>query len=518
LAWANDMGMAAVWSFALAGMDAVPVTVEAHSRNGLPGVTIVGLPGPAVREARERVRSGAAGSGVPLPTRRITVNLSPVDLPKQGSGFDLPVALAVLAASGLVDPDCLRSIAAIGELALDGAVRPVRGILAVAEAARKHGLSLLLVPAFCLPEASAAGGMVAGVRSLLEALLVLGDARRRERVLERGRRWLRRRVPTPRETAAHIDLADVMGHEHAKRALEVAAAGGHHVLMVGPPGSGKTMLARRLPTILPPLSRDESIEVTRVWSVAGAKHVSGGLMTERPFRAPHHTASRAALVGGGTLLHPGEVSLAHRGVLFLDELPEFSRDALEALRQPLEEGCVAISRRAGTCLFPAALTLIGAMNPCHCGFFGHPEKACRCPPAAIVRYRARISGPLLDRIDILLEIPPLRLSDLEARGSPETSEVIRVRVAAAKAFRAAREARAAVPGSSPPEARMCLDAQAVGLLRQALIRDAFGGRGYLRIIHVARTLADLDQAHTVNADHVAEALSLRLDHRRIRFG
>jgi magnesium chelatase family protein len=314
------------------------------------------------------------------------------------------------------------------------------------------------------------------------------------------------------------DLADVMGHHQAKRALEIAAAGGHHLLMVGSPGAGKTMLARRLPGILPPLTRNEAVEVTRVWNAAGLQPGQVGLVSERPFRAPHHAASRAALVGGGALMRPGEVSLAHRGVLFLDELPEFSRDTLEALRQPLEEGMVAISRRTGTSFFPAACTLVAAMNPCPCGFLGHPEKHCNCRAVSVERYRARISGPLLDRIDALIDVPALSLAALDARSLSEGSAVVRERVVAARLFRQQRLKNPCDASRSTLEDRNALSADARRLLRQALVRDGISGRAYVRVIGLARTVADLDNVLSVSVDHVAEALALRLDHRRVAFG
>lgn len=360
------MGFASVWGFAVVGIEALPVRVEAHARNGLPGVTIVGLPGAAVREARERIRSGAASSDLALPTRRITINLSPGDVPKEGPGFDLPVALAILAACGHLPVECLRDVGAVGEVSLEGAVRPTRGVLSVAEAASALGVGLLITPIEGLPAAVEVSSVpVAGVRSLSEAVMVVRDPRRRAWVIERGRRWIGSRAAgVEGQGESGADLAEVVGHHQAKRALEIVAAGRHHLLMVGAPGVGKTMLARRLAGILPPLSREEAIEVTRIWSASGLRDPRAGLAKERPFRAPHHTASRAAVVGGGTTLRPGEVSLAHRGVLFLDELPEFSRDVLESLRQPLEEGRVVISRRAGSSVFPAECTLVAAMNPC----------------------------------------------------------------------------------------------------------------------------------------------------------
>jgi magnesium chelatase family protein len=386
------VSFASVWGFALVGIDAVPVRVEAHVRPGLPGVSVVGLPGAAVREAKERVRSGAACSGLPLPARRITINLSPGDVPKDGSGFDLPVAVATLAACGYMPLERLGSVGAVGEVSLDGVVRPIRGMLSVAESAGRLGLDLLIAPVEGLPVCTAVGSVpVVGVRSLAEAVAVLRDRQVGLRLQERGRRWLNMRTETAPESRSGdgTDMADVAGHGHAKRALEIVAAGGHHLLMVGSPGAGKTMLARRLPGILPPLGSAEALDVSRIWGAAGLGQPLSSLATDRPFRAPHHTASRAALVGGGVLLRPGEVSLAHHGVLFLDELPEFSRDALEALRQPLEEGCVTISRRSGTSVFPAACTMVAAMNPCPCQSRSHAETSTPLSPAVSFSRRLR---------------------------------------------------------------------------------------------------------------------------------
>lgn len=514
------MGMAFIWGYALHGVEAVPVRVEAHVRTGLPGVAVVGLPDAAVKEAKERIRSGAAASGLPLPTRRITVNLSPADLRKEGPGFDLPVALAVLAASGYLAPGAVGRVGAAGEVALDGLVRPVRGMLSMAEAAAAQEVDTFLVPITALPEAGSVGSVaVIGVRSLAEAVAALSDRRSRERLHRRGNRWLNRRKAAQEVEGPHLpDMADVAGHEQGRRALEVSAAGNHHLMMVGPPGSGKSMLARRVPSILPGLTEREQRIITRIHSAAGLRSAGDLSPVCRPFRAPHHSASRTAIVGGGPVPRPGEVTLAHLGVLFLDEMVEFSRDCLEALRQPLEDGSVTISRKNGTMAFPARCTLVAAVNPCPCGFAGKSGRRCRCTSSQVHRYHQRISGPVLDRVDLVVEVPALEVAMLDSADRAENSEAVRVRVEAARRYRRDRESSYGedpcedTDGRHHPlilEDRYLATADARSLLRQAVRREALGGRGFVRVLRVARTLADLDGDAAVEASHVAEALSFR---------
>jgi len=515
------VGTAATWGFALAGIEAVPIRVEAHVRRGLPGLTVVGLPGSAVREARERVRSAAASSLLPLPLQRITVNLSPGDLRKEGAGLDLSVALAILAAGGLLPAGLARDSGAVGELSLDGTVRPVRGILSHAEAAQRVSPGLLLVPVEGLREAAQVEGVRAiGVRSLLEAILALRDPKARIRLEQRGNRWLRQRGrfdDSPIDIAP--DMSEVTGQEAAKRALEIAAAGGHHALLYGQAGVGKTMLARRLPGILPPLQPQQALEVTRIWSVAGLMPPGAALIRHAPFRAPHHSASRPALVGGGSVPRPGEVTLAHHGVLFLDELPEFSRESLESLRQPLEEGEVVVSRGSGSLRFPARCTLVAAMNPCPCGFKGSTARDCTCAEAAVLRYRDRLSGALLDRIDLQIEVGAVEPGAFMRAGSGESSAAIRERVVEARRYAQDRALNELGADGRLEDSRVILSqfsSSARRLLHRALSRDFLGGRGYMRVLRVARTIADLDHGGEVAEQHVSEALLLRLpDHRRV---
>jgi magnesium chelatase family protein len=509
--------LARVRSAAVLGIDAYLVDVETDIANGLPTFATVGLPHGAVKEGRERVYSAIANTGYTFPLKRITVNLAPADVRKEGSAFDLPIAVGILAATEQIGVERLEKVVVLGELGLEGAIRPVRGALPVALAARAAGVDALVLPKENLGEAGVVSGLkvlgASGLAELADFLdgkleLPAADVDLSSLFAERARE--------------EVDFAEVKGQPHAKRALEVAAAGSHNLLMVGPPGSGKTMLARRLSTILPRMSLEEALETTKIHSVAGVLALGESLVARRPFRAPHHTISDAGLIGGGSYPRPGEVSLAHGGVLFLDELPEFRKNVLEVLRQPLEDGTVTIARASMSLTYPARFMLAAAMNPCPCGWFGDPQHTCSCGSKGVLRYLARVSGPLLDRIDLHLEVPTVAYQALAERGAGEPSDAIRERVDRARLVQ--RERFAKRPGiyanahMAPRDIRsFCrVSDSADALLRTAISRLGLSARGYHRVLKIARTVADLDGHPELEPKHVSEAIQYRsLDRRGV---
>lgn len=501
--------LARIWSAALIGINAVKVGVEVDVAGGLPGIVVVGLPDTAVQESKERVRAAIKNAGYAFPMRKIVVNLTPADLRKEGPSFDLPISVGILAAAEQVNLDLLNHYVLLGELSLDGSLRPVAGVLAIAATARQMGMKGVLVPEENAREAAVVQGLdVYGFKHLADVADFLNEPHRYQPVQVNGMEELKR-SPWPT-----LNLKDVKGQSQARRALEIAAAGGHNLIFVGPPGSGKTMLARRLPGILPPLSFEDALEVTRIHSVAGLLKERGALVSDRPFRSPHHSASGPALVGGGSFPKPGEISLAHRGILFLDELTEFKRDVLEFLRQPLEDGHVTISRARQSVSFPAQFTLVASTNPCPCGYFGDTVQPCTCNPRQREQYWAKLSGPLMDRIDLQVAVNRLKPEEMMRASGGEDSEAVRERVQQARDRSDQRFKDEPLRSNAEMQSRhlkqWCpLDESSRTLLEGAIRKLGFSARATDRILKVSRTIADLEGSENLQTHHIAEAIQYR---------
>ncbi|MFA4916077.1 MAG: YifB family Mg chelatase-like AAA ATPase [Syntrophales bacterium] len=505
-----------VISTTVIGIDSYPVDVEVDISAGLPRFSTVGLPDVAVRESKDRIKAAIKNSGYRFPRNHVTVNLAPADIKKEGTGFDLPIAVGILAAEGIIKSDLLPDYVLTGELSLDGRIKGVHGVISVAFQAKETGIKGIIVPSENALEAAMVEAIdVVPVETLSDVVEFLNGNREIEPLKIDIAEVFKNNLHYP------FDFDEIRGQDQAKRALEVAAAGGHNIIMVGPPGSGKTMLAQRLSTILPDLSLEEAIETTKIFSVAGLLEKRDSLLGTRPFRAPHHTVSDAGLVGGGHIPKPGEISLAHHGILFLDELPEFKKNVLEALRQPLESGSVTITRSSIAATYPAKFMLVAAMNPCPCGYYGDPHRACRCAPQHIHQYQARISGPLLDRIDIHIEVPSIRYRDLTGRYTGESSGIIKDRISRARVIQKNRFNGQGILLNARMSDRQIreyciIDGDSRKLIEMAIDRLGFSARAYTRILKVARTIADIEGERDIRSCHVAEAIQYRnLDRRMI---